>query len=164
MAARPTRIACCLPLRPPTRADSRLRSDGVYFWLEPRTSVMRLSVLIPVHRSDCPSGHCTTTASTAADVSEAEVRPHVARGKIAAVGLDAAPEGRPSRSLHPDPRSEPEAVAGWLLEPDLEPVVARPRLVQQEPDGAVVVRDDDVGVAVVVDVSECGAAGHIDAP
>ena len=78
----------------------------------------------------------------------------VAGREIAAVGPHPAPDRRLSRTLDADERTEREAVRQWLLQPDLEPVIALDPLIQQQPCGPAVVRDDDVDVAVVVDVAE----------
>src|SRR5438045_7805445 len=92
--------------------------------------------------------------------AEPEMRPHIARGQVAAVSSHAAPERGMSGALDANPGADPEPVAG-LVEADLQPVVPGDSLVEQQPHRTVVVGDDDVHVAVVVDIAECGAAADL---
>src|SRR5215813_4652372 len=85
----------------------------------------------------------------------------VAGRQIAAVGPDAAPQRRVTRALDADPAADAEAIARLLIEPNLQPVTAGANLIEKQPDRSVVGGEDDIDVAVVVDVAERRAATHL---
>src|SRR4029450_9277211 len=85
----------------------------------------------------------------------------VARGQVTGVRPHAPPERRFSGALHADPRAERETVARMLPGADAAPALPPPllyRLIQQQQPRAGVVRDDDVDIAVVVEIAERGSA------
>src|SRR5207245_9067323 len=75
--------------------------------------------------------------------------------EVAAIGADAAPERGPAAANEPDARAEAGGVlARSPLEAHRQPRPQRLRLIQVEPDRPVVVRDQHVDQAVVVDVAQ----------
>ena len=86
----------------------------------------------------------------------------VARAQIASVGRGQPPHWVFSLSEDPDLGSNRQAVSFRGFQPHQQPVVARSGFIEEQPRGTVVVGHDDIDVAVVVDVSECGAAAHLD--
>src|SRR5262249_60951548 len=79
----------------------------------------------------------------------------------AAVGAHAAPERGLAAPLDADPRADAESIPWPPVEPNLEPVILIADLVEQEPDRPAVIGENDVDVAVVVDVAERGAAADL---
>src|SRR5262247_1605716 len=89
------------------------------------------------------------------------MRPDVARGQVAAVGAHPPPERGTPGSLDTHPAADPEPVARPLVESHLQPVLLPARLVDEQADGTAVVGEDDIDVAVVVDVAERGATADL---
>ena len=87
----------------------------------------------------------------------------VAGREIAAVGPDSPPERRAPGAFDPHHRPKREAVPWALGQLHCQPVVRRRGAVHQQAHRPAVVRDDDVDVAVVVDIAEGGGAADIGA-
>src|SRR5262249_5534604 len=85
------------------------------------------------------------------------MRPDVARRQVAAVCAHPPPERGTPGSLDTHPAADPEPVAWSLLESHFQPVLLAARLVDEQANGTVVVGEDDIDVAVVVDVAKRGA-------
>src|SRR5688572_2165058 len=99
----------------------------------------------------------------AGSVVEAEVHADVARGQVAPVCLDAAPECRQARAVDADERAEGEAVAGALFQADLQPVLPGGSLIEQQPDRSAITRGHDIHIAIAVHVAEGRAAADLGA-
>jgi hypothetical protein len=91
-------------------------------------------------------------------VAQPEVHANVARAQVTPIGMDAAPEGRAALPQHGHAGADSIVIALHSLEANFEPVAARLGLVQQQTNRPVVVRNHDVGAAIVVDIAKRGAA------
>src|SRR5262249_8341610 len=81
---------------------------------------------------------------------------------IAAVGAYTPPSrrGTVSHDLHASTKHV--ARSRLAYQPQAQPVIPVSDLVDQKPRRAVVVRDDDVGITIVVDVAESGSTAHLE--
>ena len=139
------------------------RAAGAYFFSSrpvPRRKVIRRSAARSAQRSEAPSGHWTTTPRSPAWCRDQTARAHRSQTDNCRQSERGATESA-SRALEADPGAEREAVA-------LDPAPRRPAasgspsaLIEQQPHRSAVVGDDDVGVAVVVDVAERGTAADL---
>ena len=127
----------------------------------PRRRVRTRSTSTRGHRSTPPSGH-RTSRRPLRRLAQTEMHARVAGREIAAVGPHAAPERRLPGALDADPaRRTRSGSPGPARSRTCSQWFAGCRLVEQQPHGPAVVRDDDVGVAVVVDVAERRAAADL---
>ena len=93
-------------------------------------------------------------------VAEPDVHARVVGRRVAAVAPRPPPEALPVAADNLDPRAE--HVAGRCpCESQSDPMMAVGDLVDEQPSPAVVVGDEDVHVAVVVDVAEGRPAAHL---
>src|SRR5262249_59810027 len=88
--------------------------------------------------------------------------------KMLAIGPNGAHQVRKAWALTAPSRPKAPAVFLGLLEPQFQPMTLRPnlrpaadRFIEQHPHRPVVVRDNDVDVAVVVDVAKRRAAANL---
>ena len=93
--------------------------------------------------------------------SQSEVNPCVARAQIAAIGVNTAPERRLALAKHGYARSDSVAVSMFCLQPNHKKPVTWRCLIQEQPHWTVVVADDDIDVAVIVDIADCRTPADI---
>src|SRR5262245_19021082 len=85
----------------------------------------------------------------------------VARAQVTAVGVCAAPQRLLPLSERRHSRPDPEAIIFNSFQSNHKPMGARADLIQQQPRRAVVIGDNDIDVAVIVDVAEGSPAAHL---
>ena len=97
----------------------------------------------------------------AAPLAETKLQRRVLRGQVAAVGTHSTDLRRRASALDVHEGAEARAVGGAIVEPHLEPRGIGADAVPQQPHGSIVVGDQDVGVAVIVEVAEGRAAADL---
>src|SRR6266852_2924262 len=85
---------------------------------------------------------------------------HVVSAEITGIGMGAPPYRLPTLSNHRYPRTDREPVCLGRLQLHREPVAPRPDLITQQTHRPVIIDDDNVDGAVIINVTECGSVAN----